>query len=220
MADNATAKINFTRKAEKPDTPSCVAQTDRRSYLLLVPTLIAACLTLLISTVYLRATCRRELNTPSNGSEMSCSSDRSEVNTGSNGNRSNNESETSCFPGLCPTCPAHWILIDNKCYLFSENKKSYDESERNCTESGSRLATVKEGGILRLVNFTGYEFWIGLTAAGTHYHGKAWTGRWADGSTETVSEGTGGGTCVKIGRRLILENCFTDLHWICERDTL
>ncbi|XP_075033449.1 killer cell lectin-like receptor subfamily B member 1C [Mixophyes fleayi] len=120
--------------------------------------------------------------------------------------------------GLNSKCPAHWILIDNKCYFFSENKKYYHESVRNCTESGSRLATVKEGGILRLVTITAQEFWIGLTTTGSHQHGKVWTGRWADGSTETITDGTG--SCAKIGRRLILGNCYSDQHWICERDTL
>ncbi|XP_075043454.1 C-type lectin domain family 7 member A-like [Mixophyes fleayi] len=149
MADNAYAEMSITRKAEKPDNPSCVAQAGRRSYLLLFPTLIAACLTLLISTVYLRATCRGDLNTPSNGPKTSSSPNRTEVNTISHG------SETTLSPGLCPTCPAHWILIDNKCYFFSEIKKSYHESERNCRDSGSRLATVKEGGILVSIRVTG-----------------------------------------------------------------
>ncbi|XP_075043451.1 C-type lectin domain family 2 member L-like isoform X2 [Mixophyes fleayi] len=189
MDDIAYAEKNFTMKAEKPDNPSCVAQAGT-----------------------MEQTTSSKGNISSNGSETSCSPDRSEVNTISHG------SESSCSPGLYHACPAHWILIDNKCYFLSENKKSYDESERNCTKSGSRLATVKEGVIQKLVTMTAQEFWVGLAALGTHYQGKAWTGRWADGSTETVSEGTG--TCAKIGHRLMLENCYTALRWICERDTL
>ncbi|XP_075043449.1 uncharacterized protein LOC142102618 [Mixophyes fleayi] len=220
QSEDKTSTYSAVKKFQKPtekETKSSITQesTDgvnagrmeknllsagRRSIVFLVPTVIAVIL--LISTIYLGATC----------------SSRNRVNTQSNGHISSNGSETSFSPGLYHACPAHWILIDNKCYFFSENKKSHHDSERNCRESGSRLATVKDGVILRLVTITAQEFWIGLTSTGGHYQGKAWTGRWVDGSIETITEGTG--TCAKIGRNLTLENCYTALHWICERDTL
>ncbi|XP_066457917.1 killer cell lectin-like receptor subfamily G member 1 [Eleutherodactylus coqui] len=112
-------------------------------------------------------------------------------------------------------CPDPWILITNKCYLFSENKKTRRASEEDCEKRGSRLATVKEGTILKLVAITEQEFWIGLEALGSHHRG-GWSGRWADGSTVNVTEETG--TCAKIKSKLSLHNCMEELHWICERD--
>ncbi|XP_018428924.1 PREDICTED: killer cell lectin-like receptor subfamily B member 1B allele C [Nanorana parkeri] len=118
--------------------------------------------------------------------------------------------------GRSPRCPDLWITINDKCYFFSETNKSRTDSAKDCEERGSSLATVKEETIRRLVTITGKEFWVGLSPY--NKHGETWTGRWTDGSMETVSEGTG--SCAKLGSRLILENCYTNLHWICERDAV
>ncbi|XP_063776691.1 killer cell lectin-like receptor subfamily F member 2 [Pseudophryne corroboree] len=224
QSEDTTISYSVVRKPQKPAEEAHPATAKERRhvagwmemllqckgtrwYLFLVPTLIAVIL--FISTVVLSATCTSKMDTHCNGSE------------------------TCSKGGRYPLCPDNWILIDSKCYFFSENKKNKEQSERDCAESGSGLATVKEGLILKLVTITAQEFWIGLTPKGTHYQGSVWSGVWADGSTEkwllvdrlslcghtrqrSVSEGTG--TCVKMGHRLSLENCYTELHWICERD--
>ncbi|KAG9466497.1 hypothetical protein GDO78_016574, partial [Eleutherodactylus coqui] len=114
-------------------------------------------------------------------------------------------------------CSDPWILITNKCYFFSENNKTRRASEEDCEKRGSRLATVKEGTILKLVAITEQEFWIGLESLGSHHRG-GWSGRWADGSTVNITEGMETGTCAKIKSKLSLDNCMEELHWICERD--
>lgn len=116
--------------------------------------------------------------------------------------------------GRCSRCPDLWITINDKCYFFSENKKSRSLGDRDCAERGSRLATIKEEIIRALVTFKGKEFWVGLTQY--NIHGGVWTGKWADGSIRNITEGFG--SCAKLGHFLKLENCYTELNWICEKD--
>ncbi|XP_069819778.1 C-type lectin domain family 12 member B-like [Dendropsophus ebraccatus] len=112
-------------------------------------------------------------------------------------------------------CPDPWILIMSKCYYFSDSKKNKKDSERDCEERNARLATVKEGTILRLVTITAQDFWIGLESRGSHHSGT-WSGVWADGSLVNITGGSG--TCAKISRTLSLANCMQEQHWICERE--
>ncbi|XP_077323152.1 killer cell lectin-like receptor subfamily F member 1 [Lithobates pipiens] len=116
----------------------------------------------------------------------------------------------------CYRCPDLWITINDKCYFFSENKLSRSLSDGDCTERGSRLATIMEETIQALVTFKGKEFWVGLSPY--NIHGGVWTGKWTDGRMENITEGTG--SCAKFGSRLKLENCYTKLNWICERDPM
>ncbi|XP_073418326.1 C-type lectin domain family 2 member G-like, partial [Dendrobates tinctorius] len=112
-------------------------------------------------------------------------------------------------------CPDSWILITNKCYLFSEKLKSQKESENECKRQDAKLATVKNGRILKLLNTTKQDFWIGLTSRGTEHQGE-WTGKWDDEAIITVTEGRG--SCAKFsGGKLILDSCLQELHWICEK---
>ncbi|XP_072269729.1 C-type lectin domain family 4 member M-like [Pyxicephalus adspersus] len=115
--------------------------------------------------------------------------------------------------GLSLRCLDLWIYINNKCYFLSETQKSYSESSKDCAERGSRLAQVKESNMKRLVAITGKEFWIGLSQYNTH---GVWTGKWEDGSKETISEGVR--SCAKLGSHLTREICYIPLYWICERD--
>ncbi|XP_073469094.1 killer cell lectin-like receptor subfamily B member 1C [Aquarana catesbeiana] len=118
--------------------------------------------------------------------------------------------------GRSSRCPNLWITMNDKCYFISENKKSQLDSGKDCTERGSRLATVKEETIRRLVTVTGKEFWVGLTQYS--YDGGLWTGKWPDGSIETLPEGIG--TCAKLGSTLTLDNCYAALNYICESDSV
>ncbi|XP_077323151.1 C-type lectin domain family 2 member L-like [Lithobates pipiens] len=117
--------------------------------------------------------------------------------------------------GRSPECPRYWITINNKCYFFSEFKKSFSRSDDDCGESDSSLASVKEETIWRLVAITGKEFWVGLTKDDI-YRGL-WSSTWTDGAMKTVIESAG--NCVKLGSRLAPEKCNTELHYICEKDS-
>ncbi|XP_077137415.1 C-type lectin domain family 2 member B-like [Ranitomeya variabilis] len=116
----------------------------------------------------------------------------------------------------CQPCPHLWIQIKDKCYFFAENKKTRDESQKNCSQMGAHLATIDDGLLPRLVSFMAPEFWVGLAGSGSHYQGESWTGVWSDNSTVAIENGAG--TCAKLGLRLMLENCYKELCWICEKD--
>ncbi|XP_056407578.1 early activation antigen CD69-like, partial [Hyla sarda] len=164
----------------------------RRWAVRLVPILVILCVTLLITTINGRVSCISPGAVKGSGSAISSPAD-----------------------GFSP-CPDPWIHITDKCYFFSEDKKDRKDSEKDCEERNSRLATVTEGTILRLVTTTEQEFWIGLFTLGTHHGSGTWSGRWSDGSVVNVTKGSG--TCAKIHRVLVLHNCNGELHWICERD--
>ncbi|XP_040216689.1 C-type lectin domain family 12 member B-like [Rana temporaria] len=118
--------------------------------------------------------------------------------------------------GRSSGCPPFWIGINDKCYFFSEEKKPRTDGDEDCTNRNSRLAQVKEETLQALVTLTGQAFWVGITLYNSY--GGVWTGGWADGSMVNVTEGIG--TCAKLGPRLMLENCYIPLRWICERDAV
>ncbi|XP_077323155.1 C-type lectin domain family 2 member B-like [Lithobates pipiens] len=120
--------------------------------------------------------------------------------------------------GRCLRCPDLWITIHDKCYFFSEDKKIWSLSDRDCEKHGSRLAQVKEKTIQSLVNVTGKGFWVGLTQF--NIQGGVWTGIWPDGSTETLPYHEGTGSCAKLGSHLTLWNCYEELNYVCERNVV
>ncbi|XP_073472562.1 uncharacterized protein [Aquarana catesbeiana] len=109
--------------------------TESRHVKLLVGVLIVICLILLITIISLGVTCKNDPISPDGPSETFGSNDSS---------------------GRSPRCPDLWITINDKCYFFSENKKFHVDSYRDCTERGSRLATVKEETIRVSAGVTGW----------------------------------------------------------------
>ncbi|PIN97554.1 hypothetical protein AB205_0113720 [Aquarana catesbeiana] len=120
--------------------------------------------------------------------------------------------------GRSPRCPDLWITIHDKCYFFSENKKIRSLSDKECEKNVSRLAQVKEKTLQRLVNITGKEFWVGLTQY--DLYGGVWTGKWPDGSVETLPHPEGTGGCAKLGSHLKVWNCYDELNYICEKNAV
>ncbi|XP_040276635.1 C-type lectin domain family 12 member B-like isoform X3 [Bufo bufo] len=172
---------------------------------ILIATLLTTNLLLVIVVMRLKVTYRER-----------CAEQKVEHFTEDSPHNDMTESDLLNNTGPCRPCPRHWIQIENKCYLFSEKKKTKDSSEKFCIQKGGRLATVKQGLIQRLASTMDLEFWVGLSAFGSHYQEDSWIGVWTDGSIESVREGSG--TCAKFSRRLILENCYKEMFWICEKD--
>lgn len=171
--------------------------TESRHVMLLVGVLIVICLILLITVISLGVTCG---NDPSSH------------------NRSSGPSGLSYSSGRSLRCPNLWITINDKCYFFSENKKTRSLSDKECEKNVSRLAQVKEKTIQRLVTITGKEFWVGLI----HYdtRGGVWTGKWPDGSVESLPLSEGTGSCAKLGSHLTQWNCYEELNYICEKNAV
>lgn len=117
-------------------------------------------------------------------------------------------------------CPQGWTLVNQKCYLFSTDKKTREDSEQFCVEKGAVLATVRsKDSILKChMQSQNAEFWVGLQQRST------WTGKvavtqwfWSDNTTELSLQNTPTTHCVKMGQTLVLSPCTNLLPWICER---
>ncbi|OCU02858.1 C-type lectin domain family 2 member B-like [Xenopus laevis] len=203
--------------SEKETNPICSRGWDSfRRVLRLDPylpiILLLLCLLLQTVSIFLRVTGTNEQISEVKGNISMCLSGTNEQIPEVEGNIS------MCLSGPAHRCPRRWILLQNKCYFFSTDKRNLYNSDTYCRASASILAQViNDKDIVKiLIKGLGHEYWVGLTHIGTHHQNDIWTGRWADGSTEAVTNGSG--SCVKIGEVLMLENCYTELRWACERD--
>lgn len=118
-------------------------------------------------------------------------------------------------------CPSDWVYIYQKCYYFSSRKMSQTESDQNCTAYGSKLASVPETliSLRRIITRLGQEFWVRIQKPDSSWSPDTQKGKWPDGSMEDIIVG-GAGSCVKLGQHLKMENCYSELPWICERDVV
>ncbi|XP_073418608.1 C-type lectin domain family 2 member L-like isoform X3 [Dendrobates tinctorius] len=119
----------------------------------------------------------------------------------------------------CNVCSVGWLLLNGKCYYFSENMKSWTESDRLCKSAQADLATVKPSQII----LTGYvkslrrDFWVGLKKESRdRYPGELWY--WSDNTIEETIQEENSDFCVKIGQKLMTESCSTELLRICEKE--
>ncbi|XP_040216749.1 C-type lectin domain family 4 member F-like [Rana temporaria] len=117
-------------------------------------------------------------------------------------------------------CLQGWTLVNQKCYFFSTDKKTREDSERSCVENGAVLATVRsKDSILKChIQSKNEEFWVGLQKRVT------WTGDvamtqwfWPDNTTELSLQNTPTTDCAKMGKTIALSPCSDLLPWICER---
>ncbi|XP_077323147.1 snaclec bitiscetin subunit alpha-like [Lithobates pipiens] len=113
-------------------------------------------------------------------------------------------------------CPPEWTFVNRKCYFFSTDKKTREDSERFCVENGSVLATVRSKDSILKCHMQS-QFWVGLQQRIT------WTGNvavtqwfWSDNTTELSLQNTPTTQCVKMGQTLVLSPCTDLLPWICE----
>ena len=44
--------------------------------------------------------------------------------------------------GSCEECPASWLPFQGSCYLFSVQRATWEESQRNCAGAGAHLVIV------------------------------------------------------------------------------
>ncbi|XP_072281273.1 C-type lectin domain family 2 member B-like isoform X2 [Pyxicephalus adspersus] len=63
-------------------------------------------------------------------------------------------------------CPEDWILFRNKCYYFSEEMATWNNSQMFCKRHNSSLAVIDDINELKFLNlFRANKYWIGLTSA-------------------------------------------------------
>ncbi|KAI4897181.1 hypothetical protein NFI96_025399 [Prochilodus magdalenae] len=70
----------------------------------------------------------------------------------------------------CRPCPEGWMLVEGKCYYFSDDKLDWKNSKDSCVSMGSHLTilhTLQQhddlGKIARGIGGFDYHYWIGLT---------------------------------------------------------
>ncbi|XP_077330743.1 killer cell lectin-like receptor subfamily B member 1A [Lithobates pipiens] len=116
-------------------------------------------------------------------------------------------------------CPPNWVYIYQKCYYFSSRKMSQAESDQICTTYDSKLASVPKTliSLRRIITRLGQEFWVRIQKPDSSWSPETQKRKWPDGSMEDIIVG-GAGSCVKLGQHLKMENCYSELPWICERD--
>nr|XP_033814170.1 C-type lectin domain family 4 member M-like [Geotrypetes seraphini] len=111
-------------------------------------------------------------------------------------------------------CPSSWILLDEKCYFFSEEEKARIHSEMYCTSENSQLVSIKDSN----TELKGYvrrkqkNYWIGLS------QGEKNIWKWSDGTRESLSYSTTK-LCTTMGTKLDFQTCSRTFPWICEKES-
>ncbi|XP_075397707.1 C-type lectin domain family 4 member G [Tenrec ecaudatus] len=128
----------------------------------------------------------------------------------------------------CEPCPRSWLPFEGSCYLFSEQKNTWETALNSCQNAGAHLVIVDD---LEEQSFLsghtrGRGFWLGLKAV--RHLGKIQSYQWVDGVQLTFSYWNVGEPNDSRGR----ENCIMMLHtglwndapcdnerdnWICEK---
>lgn len=132
---------------------------------------------------------------------------------------SNSAESTRYSPFLesyCGPCPKNWICYRNTCYQFSNESKSWTQSQASCMSQNSSLLKIysrEDQDFFRLLK--SYH-WLGLV------HNPAngsW--QWEDGSILSPNQLTmvemQNGTCAVYGSSFkgYTENCLTPNTYIC-----
>ncbi|XP_063290228.1 C-type lectin domain family 1 member A-like isoform X2 [Pelobates fuscus] len=101
----------------------------------------------------------------------------------------------------CKLCPLNWIGVNNRCYFFSSERKTWKLSKKFIYEQ----ALLKKG-----------HFWTGLQKNGSIWHWQ--TGKELQGDV-SVKEGTTPHDCSTLSEnKFFAEFCNNPNKWICEKE--
>ncbi|XP_053234663.1 killer cell lectin-like receptor subfamily F member 1 isoform X2 [Podarcis raffonei] len=122
----------------------------------------------------------------------------------------------------CKVCPVQWHLHRDKCYWASENIKSWNESQHDCSTRDSQLLVIQDKEELDFIkNITkNAKFWIGLSLSLADNKWMWITGSQLDQSLFPEPKYAKGNYCGKIKSELVAEACSIELRWICQKDSL
>ncbi|XP_004771751.2 C-type lectin domain family 4 member G isoform X2 [Mustela putorius furo] len=128
----------------------------------------------------------------------------------------------------CEECPESWLPFQGSCYLFSVQRATWEESQRNCAGAGAHLVIVgdlEEQGFLSR-NTRGRGYWLGLRAV---RRGRTIQGyQWVDGVPLSFSHWNMGEPNDSMGREdcamMLRTGMWNDApcenerdNWICEK---
>ncbi|CAI7934962.1 Hypothetical predicted protein, partial [Podarcis lilfordi] len=134
----------------------------------------------------------------------------------------NQNQNRSSDNSTCKVCPLQWQLHRDKCYWSSENIKSWNESQRDCSTRDSQLLVIQDKEELDFIESItkNSKYWIGLSLLKSK---KKWmwiTGFQLDQSLFPEPNYAEGNSCAAIRYKIIYERCSTALRWICQKGPL
>ncbi|XP_034002682.1 C-type lectin domain family 6 member A-like [Trematomus bernacchii] len=97
--------------------------------------------------------------------------------------KANLTEKTREVESLKKSCPEGWRKFDSSCYLFSTEKRSWEQSRDNCTARGAHLVIVDSEEEQEIItSMTKKDTWIGLSD-----REEEGTWKWVDGSPLTLT---------------------------------
>ncbi|XP_026949149.1 killer cell lectin-like receptor subfamily B member 1 isoform X2 [Orcinus orca] len=133
-----------------------------------------------------------------------------------------NRKETTERPVLLK-CPTNWQLIGDKCLLFYDTYKPWNDSLADCFTKESRLLLIQDQEELRLIQNRidkgAIMFWIGLNFTLPEKNWKWINGSFLNSNMLQITGDAKENSCVYISRtQIISENCATENKWICQKE--
>ncbi|XP_014744607.1 PREDICTED: killer cell lectin-like receptor subfamily F member 1 isoform X2 [Sturnus vulgaris] len=122
----------------------------------------------------------------------------------------------------CELCPPGWQLHRSRCYFFSEEARSWEDSQKNCLARKSQLLVIEDEIEMEFIDSkdkgTKYK-WIGLDIEDLE---KTWSSVEHDGVKEkrTALKGIDADkNCAVYRRKNVIQadNCQTLKEWICKK---
>ncbi|XP_030690347.1 killer cell lectin-like receptor subfamily B member 1 isoform X2 [Globicephala melas] len=133
-----------------------------------------------------------------------------------------NRKETTETPVLLK-CPTNWQLIGDKCLLFYDTYKPWNDSLADCFTKESRLLLIQDQEELRLIQNRidkgAIMFWIGLNFTLPEKNWKWINGSFLNSNMLQITGDAKENSCVYISRTQITsEDCATENKWICQKE--
>ncbi|KAM9138805.1 B-cell differentiation antigen CD72 [Pangshura tecta] len=133
----------------------------------------------------------------------------------------------SALSSICPCeqtdcCPAGWRLYRGRCLFISKEKKSWEESKKECDRKSARLLIAKSWDTETTPNFlknTDVQYWIGLRR--DWHMGSPGQWKWVDNSPfekDWSDQSDNFKWCGTIrGGVISSDTCYYKRPWICEK---
>ncbi|XP_039770521.1 killer cell lectin-like receptor subfamily B member 1B allele B [Ornithorhynchus anatinus] len=124
---------------------------------------------------------------------------------------------------VCELCPQGWQLNSNRCYYFSGERQTWDDSVRDCAKRKSWLLVLEDKAESELVSKMKPRdeyFWIGYKYNITQKNWTCLDNTGFSGYRITVKKHLNGNdcACLKTKDAFASEGCLRHQHWICKRN--
>ncbi|XP_047643510.1 NKG2-D type II integral membrane protein isoform X3 [Phacochoerus africanus] len=128
----------------------------------------------------------------------------------------NQEAPSPLKESYCGPCPKNWICYRNNCYQFSNESKTWLQSQASCRSQNSSLLKIYSREDQDFFKLVKSYHWMGLVQIPTN---RSW--QWEDGSILSPNQITmvemQNGSCAVYGSSFkgYTENCLTLNTYIC-----